>query len=122
MISLTNYSRMPKEMMACGLPVVDVNHPSVLSVFGTGGDLITACEPDPVSLADGIVGLLADPGRRARQAAAAREFVSGMTWTKAAEQVERVLRAWLAQRWAERERAGTGDRVEALEALEGRLT
>ena len=40
-ISLTNYSRMPKEMMACGLPVVDVNHPSVLSVFG-GEDVIEA--------------------------------------------------------------------------------
>jgi glycosyltransferase involved in cell wall biosynthesis len=121
-ISLTNYSRMPKEMMACGLPVVDVNHPSVLSVFGAGGDLITACEPDPLSLADGILGLLEDPERRARQAAAAREFVSGMTWTAAAQQVDGALRAWLVQRWAERERAGTGARVEALQALEGRLT
>ena len=35
-ISLTNYSLMPKEMMACGLPVVDVRHPSVVSVFGAG--------------------------------------------------------------------------------------
>ncbi len=121
-ISLTNYSRMPKEMMACGLPVVDTNHPSVLSVFGAGDELITACEPDPLSLADGIVGLLEDPQRRTRQAAAAREFVSDMTWTAAAEQVERALRGWLTERWANRERAGTGDRVEALEALEGRLT
>jgi len=121
-ISLTNYSRMPKEMMACGLPVVDVNHPSVLSVFGSDGDLITATEPDPLSLADGIIRLLEDPERRARQTAAAREFVSGMTWTAAAQQVDRALRGWLAERWATRERAGTGERVEALEALEGRLT
>ena len=45
-----------------------------------------------------------------------------MTWTAAAQQVDRALRGWLAERWATRERAGTGERVEALEALEGRLT
>ena len=33
-ISLTNYSLIPKEMMACGLPVVDVRGASAESVFG----------------------------------------------------------------------------------------
>ena len=121
-ISLTNYSRMPKEMMACGLPVVDVDHPSVLSVFGGGGELIELCRPDPLSLADGIVRQLDDPDRRARQAAAAREFVSGMTWAAAARQVDQALRGWLGGRWQERLRADAGGEIDALRALEGRLT
>src|SRR6185503_16886854 len=33
-LSLTNYSLVPKEMMACGLPVVDVRGASAESVFG----------------------------------------------------------------------------------------
>ena len=60
-ISLTNYSRMPKEMMACGLPVVDVEHPSVISVFGSGEEVI-ALSPSRtrLALADRIDALLDD--------------------------------------------------------------
>jgi O-antigen biosynthesis protein len=97
-ISLTNYSRMPKEMMACGLPVVDVNHPSVLSAF-RGEDVIEVAEPDFVSIADRLDALLADRQRRRTLSAAAQEFVSGMTWTAAAGQVEAAVRARLAERW-----------------------
>ena len=97
-ISLTNYSRMPKEMMACGLPVVDVNHPSVLSAF-RGEDVIEVAEPDFVSIADRLDALLADRQRRRTLSAAAQAFVSGMTWTAAAGQVEAAVRARLAERW-----------------------
>jgi glycosyltransferase involved in cell wall biosynthesis len=99
-ISLTNYSRMPKEMMACGLPVVDVAHPSVVSVFGVDEGVISLAQPDPASLADRLESLLADGTARERQAEAARRFVTGMTWTAAAEQVEAAARGWLAERWS----------------------
>jgi glycosyltransferase involved in cell wall biosynthesis len=97
-ISLTNYSRMPKEMMACGLPVVDVDHPSVLSAF-QGQDVIELARPDFVSIADRLEALLGDHERRRALSAAAQAFVSGMTWRAAAGQVESAVRARLGDRW-----------------------
>jgi glycosyltransferase involved in cell wall biosynthesis len=97
-ISLTNYSRMPKEMMACGLPVVDVRHPSVVSAFG-GGDVIELAETSFMSIADHLESLLDQPERRRELADAARAFVSSMTWTAAAQQVENSVRSRLAGRW-----------------------
>jgi glycosyltransferase involved in cell wall biosynthesis len=98
-LSLTNYSRIPKEMMACGLPVVDLDHPSVLSVFGDDERVIGLAAADPGSIADRLEALLTDPARRFAQADAARRFVQGMTWSAASEQVEAHLRGWLAERW-----------------------
>lgn len=105
-ISLTNYSRMPKEMMACGLPVVDVAHDSVVSVFGDDGSVIELAQPDPVSIADRVDALLGDDARRARIADAAQQFVAGMTWGAAAGQVEQAARGWLEQRWTDALLAG----------------
>jgi len=124
-ISLTNYSRMPKEMMACGLPVVDVAHPSVVSVFGADEHVIALAQADPASLADRIDSLLADPDGRARQAQDAQEFVTGMTWTAAAEQVERAARGWLAERWSAataRDRDAPDSETRALDAARAHLT
>jgi glycosyltransferase involved in cell wall biosynthesis len=100
-LSLTNYSRIPKEMMACGLPVVDVAHPSVESVFGPSGGVIEMAEADPLALCDRLVELLDAPARRQQLASAAVEFVRPMTWESAAAQIERDLRRWLAERWSE---------------------
>jgi glycosyltransferase involved in cell wall biosynthesis len=94
-LSLTNYSRIPKEMMACSLPVVDVIHPSTESIFGPGGELIELAEPDPLRIADRLVDLLDDSERRTRLAAAARSFVEPMTWEAAAIQIEGHVRRWL---------------------------
>jgi O-antigen biosynthesis protein len=124
-ISLTNYSRMPKEMMACGLPVVDVAHPSVVSVFGDDERVIALAQPDPASLADRIDALLADRAVRARQAEAAQGFVAGMTWTAAAEQVERAARGWLGERWSiatARDDAGVDPEARAIEEARAHLT
>jgi len=98
-ISLTNYSRTPKEMMACRLPVVDVRHPSVQSVFGPPGEVIEQADLDPISIADRLEGLLADRDRRERLASAGQDFVQGMSWTAAAATIERSLRTWLRERW-----------------------
>jgi O-antigen biosynthesis protein len=100
-ISLTNYSRMPKEMMACGLPVVDVDHPSVISVFGSDEHVITLAKPDPFAIAGRLVELLDDAGRREQVARAARELVSTMTWEAGAVELEHHLRAALRSRWSQ---------------------
>jgi glycosyltransferase involved in cell wall biosynthesis len=124
-ISLTNYSRMPKEMMASGLAVVDVAHPSVISVFGSDEAVIALAQPDPAALADRIDALLDDREGRARQAQAAQRFVAGMTWAAAAEQVEQATRRWLAERWeaaTAREATGEDRETRALDQARAHLT
>ena len=98
-ISLTNYSLVPKEMMACGLPVVDVRGSSAESVFGSDGDVIELADADPESIASRMEALLDDRARRDRVAAAAQRFVSGMTWSAAAATIESHVVTWLGERW-----------------------
>jgi O-antigen biosynthesis protein len=98
-MSLTNYSLVPKEMMACGLPVMDVRGSSAESVFGAASGAIELVEPDPLAIAAGLEALLADPARRTRIADTAGHWVQGRTWGAAAETIESQLRAWLATRW-----------------------
>ncbi len=90
-LSLTNYSLIPGEMLACGLPCVDVDHPSAVGVFGADGPVAFA-QLEVGAVADRIVALLDDPGERARRAEAGREFVLARTWERAGEQLERQLR------------------------------
>ena len=98
-LSLTNYSLIPKEMMACGLPVVDVRGANAESVFGSHPDVIELADADPLALSEALESLLEDEARRERMAAAGRDFVDGMTWSAAADQIERALRGWMHERW-----------------------
>jgi glycosyltransferase involved in cell wall biosynthesis len=90
-LSLTNPSLIPQEMLACGLPVVDVATQSMVACFGGDGPVELA-EPDPLALCDAIERLLDDPVRRARRARLGVEWVAGRTWAAAAAQVELGLR------------------------------
>jgi len=94
-LSLTNYSRVSQEMMACGLPCVELDGPSVRAALG-GDEALTCSSFDPLALADAIQRLLDDPELRERQSEAGRRLVAGRTWADAGEQVERGLREALA--------------------------
>jgi glycosyltransferase involved in cell wall biosynthesis len=96
-LSLTNYSLVPQEMLACGLPCVEVDMPSVREAFGSDGPVALA-EPDPFSLADVLERLLADPGEREWRAREGRALVAPRTWDAAGAQVEAGLRAALTSR------------------------
>ena len=87
-LSLTNPSLVPTEMLACGLPVVDVASESMLATFGAGGPVALA-EPDPLALADALEQALDDPGERP---AAGLGLAAQRTWSRAAELLEPVLR------------------------------
>ena len=106
-ISLTNYSRMPKEMMACGLPVVDVRHPSVVSVFArrragdrAGGAWTSSRSPT------GWWRCSTTPSGGRRWAPRRASFVQGMTWAAAAGQIERIARRRLGGALGRSARAG----------------
>lgn len=90
-LSLTNYSLIPQEMLACGLPCVDLAHISAETVFGPDGPVALG-EFDPIALAEVIDRLMADDAEWQWRSEAGRAFVADRTWDRAAEQVEDGLR------------------------------
>jgi len=87
--SATNYSLVPQEMMACGLPVIEIDGESTRAVFPA--DVVTLTGPHPCTIADGIAALLSDPERRHRQAEAALRWVDQFDWENSAKAVEQAL-------------------------------
>ncbi len=87
--SATNYSLVPQEMMACGLPVIEIEGESTRAVFPE--DVVTLTGPHPCAIADSIEALLRDSERRRRQANAAFRWVDQFGWESAAHLVERAL-------------------------------
>jgi glycosyltransferase involved in cell wall biosynthesis len=96
-LSLTNYSLIPQEMLACGLPCVDLEGASATSVFGADGP-VELVPFDVARLARSIERLLDDRAEQERRSAAGIAFVKPHTWDLAATQVERELRAALRAR------------------------
>ncbi|WP_027005369.1 glycosyltransferase family 4 protein [Conexibacter woesei] len=93
-LSLTNPSLVPTEMLACGLPVVDLDVPSMRTTFAVL-DALELAPPDPLALATAIDHLLDDPGLRAHRTATGLALTAQRTWPNAAAQVESGLRAAL---------------------------
>jgi glycosyltransferase involved in cell wall biosynthesis len=96
-LSLTNPSLIPQEMLACGLPVVDVASQSMVACFGDEGPVGLAA-PDPLAICAAIERLLDDLVLRAEQARRGIEWVGDRTWAAAAEVVQRGLRDAVRER------------------------
>lgn len=73
-ISSTNPSRIPFEMMAAGLPVVEVYRDNNLYDFPEEPMLL--CEPTPESLAAGLIELLKSPDRAQAMGRAGQQFMA----------------------------------------------
>jgi glycosyltransferase involved in cell wall biosynthesis len=95
--SLTNLSLVDQEMMAAGLPVIELDVENVSASLGRSGQLALLAKPTPEGVADAIEQLLDDPDEAAAMATRARAFVEGHTWKHAAEQVEDALYHYLAK-------------------------
>jgi glycosyltransferase involved in cell wall biosynthesis len=89
-LSMTNPSLVPTEMLACGLPVVDVASEAMVATFGHDGPIALA-DFDPLALADALERAL-----DARPSGAGIEWVASRTWENAAAQLEAGLRAALS--------------------------
>lgn len=94
-LSLTNPSLIALEMMACGLPCVELASESMVASFGEDGPLALA-EPEPAALCAALEALLDDGAGRERAAQAGLRAVADRTWEAAAAQVEDGLREALA--------------------------
>ena len=89
-LSMTNPSLVPLEMLACGLPCVDVERPSTRAELAPSGGVELA-PFHPRALADALARLLDDSALRARRSRAGRAWIVGRDWARAAAQVERGL-------------------------------
>jgi glycosyltransferase involved in cell wall biosynthesis len=96
-LSLTNYSLIPQEMMACGLPCVDLAGGSTEAELGSEGGVELA-SADPVALADALEALLSDRDRWERRSGAGLNLAATASWERAGEQVEAGLREALRER------------------------
>jgi glycosyltransferase involved in cell wall biosynthesis len=107
--SLTTHSLVAHEMMASGLPVVELEGENVSSALGRSGELVELAEPTPDAIADAVERLLDDRERAAAMAARARAFVEERTWERAGDQLETALLDYIS-----RPRSGAaGPRVQA---------
>ncbi|SLN69153.1 rhamnosyltransferase WsaF family glycosyltransferase [Roseisalinus antarcticus] len=88
-MSGTNYSLVPQEMMACGLPLLELNGDSTRGIFPEG--VVTLSGPAPQDIAASLGALIDAPDARRRQAAAALDWVAGFSWEGAAQAVEAAL-------------------------------
>jgi O-antigen biosynthesis protein len=98
-LSLTNYSLIPQEMLACGLPCVDLAGISAEGIFGGDGP-VALSDFDPLELAGVIERLLRDEDEWQRRSRAGIEFVAERTWDRATAEVEQGLRAAIGTRLA----------------------
>lgn len=96
-LSLTNFSLMPKEMLACGLPCVELAGVSAESIFGSD-TAIELAPLDPTQIADAIERLLDDRELWQQRSAQGIELVAAHTWDHATDEVEAGLRHALGLR------------------------
>jgi glycosyltransferase involved in cell wall biosynthesis/GT2 family glycosyltransferase len=96
-LSMTNYSLIPQEMLACGLPCVDLQGASAESVFGANGP-VELSPFDTIALAGHVERLLEDEQLWQRRSDAGLAFVAERSWDHAAMQVEQALRGALRAR------------------------
>ncbi|HEY1596939.1 MAG TPA: glycosyltransferase [Thermoleophilaceae bacterium] len=94
--SLTTHSLVAQEMMASGLPVVELEGDNVSSALGASGERVMLAAHTPDSIADALERVLDDPEAAAAMARRARAFVEERTWERAGDQVEGALREYLA--------------------------
>jgi len=88
--SLTNPSLVTLEMMACGLPTVDLASPPMVSTFGHQKAPLL-CRPSAAEIADRIVGLLSDPEAYESLRKNCLAVASTHAWEPVIDQIERYL-------------------------------
>lgn len=93
-LSMTNYSLIPQEMLACGLPCVDLAGGCSEAVFGPDGPVVLS-PFDPIAMADAIEHLLLDPAEWSRRSRDGLSAVAEQSWEHAAQAAEAGLRAAL---------------------------
>lgn len=93
--SLTNQSLVAQEMMASGLPTVELDGPNALDAWGESGDVLELAARRPDAIADAVEKLLDDREHATAMTQRARKFAEERTWERAGRQVETALLNYL---------------------------
>ncbi|WP_411037158.1 glycosyltransferase [Shinella sp. BYT-45] len=92
--SATNHSLVNKEMMACGLPVIDLDLETVRAIFPRNA--MAFAPPTPEGIADTLQMLLEDARERERLREGGLAYVEGVSWERSARMIEAALRERVA--------------------------
>ena len=93
--SATNYSLIPMEMMACGLPVVELDVEGTRAVFPEGS--VAFAPPTPHEIADTLQNLVENAAKRQSLREGGLDYVSQLGWEKSARTLEAALIEGLSQ-------------------------
>jgi glycosyltransferase involved in cell wall biosynthesis len=85
----TNYSLIPIEMMASGLPILEFDGENIRSTFPR--ETIYLAKPAPEDIKKALSFLISNPDRRKAQAKEAINFVKNFSWQDSARSVEKAL-------------------------------
>ena len=88
-LSHTNLSMLPLELMACGCAVVSNSGPNVEWLLT--GQTAQIASPSPEALADSMLALLEDEQLRARKVAAGLSFAESTDWSTEITTIETIL-------------------------------
>jgi glycosyltransferase involved in cell wall biosynthesis len=88
-LSHTNLSLLPLELMACGCPLVSNTGPNVEWLLKEETTQLAA--PTPQALADAVILMLQDDDLRARKTAAGLALAEGTSWTASTKTIESAL-------------------------------
>ena len=91
-LSHTNLSMLPLELMACGCAVVSNDGPNIEWLLSE--QTAQLAKPDPESLAEAIIELLETDKLRLRKIEAALAFAQSTNWTKEIRTIESALLAY----------------------------
>jgi glycosyltransferase involved in cell wall biosynthesis len=89
--SLTNYSIAPQELMASGCLVVDIESATTRAVFSDQENCLLA-KPHAEGIAQSLKQALDDKTLANRVRVGATKHVTGLSWQKAGEAVEKIIR------------------------------
>ncbi len=89
-LSPTNCSLVPPEMMACRCAVVDLDRETVMGVMENGVNALLA-EPTPDAIAEAALRLLEDESLRERLVETAYRQMQERSWVKSARKIESIL-------------------------------
>ncbi|UGB24886.1 glycosyltransferase [Methylorubrum sp. B1-46] len=115
--STTNYSLIPLEMMACGLPVVEIDNESTRAIFKK--DEVYFAQPMPYSIADAITDLASNSLKRSAQRERGLNFVNDTSWERSAQSIEDAMIERLIEKGykqAEPDRVATPAVISAMKA------
>ena len=88
--SATNYALVPQEMMACGLPVIEIDNDSTRAIYPA--DALWLADPSASSIANAIETLAENRETRERIAKNGMDWVSKHSWEQSFMAVEQFLK------------------------------